>query len=68
LDDEERDIEVVIGWDPGSQSFFARVFDNGAAGRARKQGALEEECERVGLVFWTGGFDKIYTEPDQLIA
>jgi hypothetical protein len=61
LDDEDRSTEVAIGWDPGMGSFFARVFDNQAARRARQQGADDHEIEQAGLVLWTGGFDCRYT-------
>lgn len=27
LDDEKRNTEVVIGWDPMMQTFFARVWE-----------------------------------------
>lgn len=63
-----RDIEVVIGWDPGSQSFFAHVFDNVAAWRARDAGASRDKIEAAALVLRTGGYDRIYHRPDELIA
>jgi hypothetical protein len=68
LDDEERQIEVVIGWDPGAETFFARIYDRNKGIAARKAGATEIEMEEAGLVLWTGGFDRIYVEPDLLIA
>lgn len=68
LDNEARKIEVAIGWDPGTQSFFAQIFDNGAARRARNAGATYDEIEAAGQVLRTGGYDRIYLQPDDLIA
>lgn len=67
LDDEERDIEVVIGWDPvnGAGTFFARVCDLNVSREAYKAG--HAGYEDAGVVFWTGGFDRIYDVPDELI-
>lgn len=70
LDDEDRNIEVVIGWDPSVPSrpgtFFARVFDHNKA-RASKSKS-ESDYDAAGLVFWTGGFDREYDDPDVLIT
>jgi hypothetical protein len=68
LDNETRNIEVVIGWDPGAQSFFAHVLDNNAAWRARDAGASRDEIEAAALVLRTGGYDRSYHRPDELIA
>jgi hypothetical protein len=68
LDDEARSIEVAIGWDPGTQSYFAQVFDNGAARRARNAGASYDEIEAAGQILRTGGYDRIFRQPDELIT
>lgn len=67
LDDEDEDIEIVIGWDPGMGSFFARIFNNQLARSARQDGRTEQEIEEAGLVLWTGGYDRMYETPDTLI-
>jgi hypothetical protein len=66
LDDEEREIEVVIGWDAAHVgTFFARVCDHRVCRAARKAG--REDYEEAGVIFWTGGFDRIHETPDELI-
>ena len=64
LDDERRGTGVVIGWDPGAQSFFVQVWDYKLARTLRKAGVHEDDA---GLLLWTGGFDRIWTRPDELI-
>lgn len=67
LDDEDQDVSVIIGWDPGTNSFFAQVDDYKRAKAARKAERAEHEIERACEVLRTGGFDKIYHNPDELI-
>jgi len=64
LDDEARSTEVVIGWDPGAQSFFAQVWDRELGRAQRRAGVASDDA---GLLLWTGGFDRIWTTPDELI-
>lgn len=60
LDDEDRMIQVLIGWDPGMQSFFARVRDRNLFLKEKRTGKPESEA---GVRLWTGGFDLIWTTP-----
>lgn len=65
LDNEEKNIEVAIGWDPGSESFFARVCDNNACQEAHDAG--QENYEEAGVILHTGGFDRVFDKPDVLV-
>ncbi|MGH7120581.1 MAG: hypothetical protein ACREFP_16600 [Acetobacteraceae bacterium] len=64
LDDEDRMIQVLIGWDRGMQSFFARMRDRDLFLKEKRPGKPESEA---GVRPWTGGFDRIWTTPDPLI-
>lgn len=72
LNDEDRGIEVAIGWDPGTRSFFVRIFDTEAARRARRRGVRDEELlsdegfREVGLVLWTGCHRDEHISPNEL--
>ena len=66
LDDEKRNTEVVIGWDPNMQTFFARVWERSLYDSEKPLGLPDP-----GVRFWTGGEDRRWTtsdELDQLIA
>ena len=55
LDDEAKDTGVVIGWDPGTETFFAQVHNYRLP-------------ERDSSVRWTGSVDgRTYDVPDELI-
>jgi hypothetical protein len=54
LDSDE--FEVVIGWDPALETFFAHVLDKKIDG---------EDFEKE--VFWRGAGERVYREPDELI-
>jgi len=64
LDDEDCETEVVIGWDPGGETFFARVWSRELFDRERTNGVPEGDA---GLIFWTGVGDRDWNMPDQLI-
>ena len=61
LDDEKRNTQVVIGWDPPMQTFFARVWE-------RELFEIEEPAgtDDPGVRFWTGCGDRIWTTPAEL--
>ena len=66
LDDEKRNTEVVIGWDPHMETFFARVWECSLYDSEAALGLTDP-----GVRFWTGCGDRIWTtadELDQLIA
>lgn len=68
LDNEEAETEVVIGWDPGAGTFFARVFDHrrARAVRSRDPNALYEDA---GLVLWITGYgNENYQSPEPVIS
>jgi len=66
LDDEKRGTEVVIGWDPPLQTFFARVWE-----RSLYDVEVVREVEDPGVRFWTGCGDRTWVtveDLDELIA
>lgn len=63
LDNETLRTEVVIGWDPGIQSFFARVWDRTLFDQQKASSDIDEP----GLQFWTGNGDRSWRHPDKLI-
>lgn len=65
LDDEKRNTEVVIGWDPNMETFFARVWE-----RSLYDSEVSLGLPDPGVRFWTGCGDRTWTtsgELDQLI-
>ena len=65
LDDEDRRTQVVIGWDPPAQSFFARVW---VYSRQHEEVAKGVEPSDADVVFWTGGGDCTWSTPAELDA
>ena len=66
LDDEKKGTEVVIGWDPPMQTFFARVWE-----RSLYDSEVSLGLSDPGQRFWTGCGDRTWTtaeELDELIA
>lgn len=61
LDDERRNTEVVIGWDPQMQTFFARAWERSLYDPEAAIGVPDP-----GVRFWTGGADRTWTSPDEL--
>lgn len=61
LDDEKRGTEVVIGWDPPTRTFFARVWERSLYDSESAAGIPEP-----GVRVWTGCGDRTWTSPDEL--
>ena len=56
LHDEDPMIQVIIGRDPGMQSFFVRLRDRVLFLEEKRAGKPDGEA---GVCLWTAGFDRI---------
>ena len=61
LDDEKRDTEVVIGWQPNMQTFFERVWERSLYDSEASLGLPDP-----GVRLWTGCGDRTWSTPDEL--
>lgn len=61
LDDERRNTQVVVGWDPNMQTFFARVWE-----RRLYDSEFALGLPEPGVRFWTGCGDRTWVSGVEL--